>query len=75
MPNSPITPTISPRAELARELHKSDLIGSFSDYSRVADRIQQRLPRAEILEMPELKRWDKALAWLQERLTDEGAVS
>ena len=68
MTENPLAPTISQRAIIARELHKSDLISSFVDYSKVADRIQQRQPKEEILQMPELKRWPKALEFLSERL-------
>jgi hypothetical protein len=65
---TPDIPTISQGVQLARELHKADLIKSFTDYSKVADRLQRIASREEILQMDELKRWKDAWQFLADRL-------
>jgi uncharacterized protein YceH (UPF0502 family) len=61
-------PTISRGAQIARELHRADLIKSFTDYSKVADRLQRNASKEEILQLDELKRWKEAWQFLADRL-------
>ena len=68
MTTSNNAPTISKGAQVARELHKADLIKSFTDYSKVADRLQRNAPKEEILQLDALKKWKEARQFLAERL-------
>ena len=57
------------RTEIAKELKEAHMIDDFEDYCNIAHALERGKNRHTILyEMPELERWHKAFAFLQERL-------
>jgi len=59
----------NPRTKLARELQDACLIADFVDLCNVTSALEQGKRRDAILyEMPELEKWPKAFAFLQERI-------